>query len=74
MARAAFRRISAARWPWLNGAAPFRTMSIDKESTGLPEIDLHRRTTKVNFAVGAGIVVFFIIAGAVIVWFAMHHG
>jgi hypothetical protein len=53
---------------------PFRTMSIDKESTGMPEIDLHRRTTKVNFAVGAGIVVFFIIAAAVIVWFVMHHG
>jgi hypothetical protein len=49
-------------------------MSIDKESTGMPEIDLRRRTTKVNLAVGAGIVVFFIIAAGVIVWFAMHHG
>ena len=49
-------------------------MSIDKESSGMPEIDVHRRTTKVNFGIIGSVIVFFIIAGAVILWFAAHWG
>ncbi|HVU35459.1 MAG TPA: hypothetical protein VHE61_18620 [Opitutaceae bacterium] len=49
-------------------------MSIDKESTGMPEFDVHRRTTKVNVATIVAIVAFFIIAGAAILWYAQHHG
>lgn len=48
-------------------------MSIDKEGTGLPEIDLNRRTTKVNLATMGGVLLFFVLAGAVIIWFANHH-
>lgn len=49
-------------------------MSIDKESTGLPEIDVHRRTTKVNLAMAGGILLFFAVIAAIIGWFALHHG
>lgn len=45
-------------------------MSIDKESTGMPEVDLHRRTTKVNVAVAVGVIVFLVIAAVVILWLA----
>lgn len=48
-------------------------MSIDKEGTGVPEFDLHRRTTKVNLATMAGVLLFFIVVGAVIFWFASRH-
>jgi hypothetical protein len=50
------------------------TMSIDKESTGLPEIDVHRRTTKVNLATMVAVLVFLAIAAAAIIWFASRHG
>lgn len=49
-------------------------MSIDKESTGMPEIDLHRRTTKVNLAMIVGVVVFFVIVAGVILWFIRTPG
>ena len=49
-------------------------MSIDKESTGMPEIDVHRRTTKVNLGLIAGVIVFFIIVAAAILWYAQHRG
>ncbi len=48
-------------------------MSIDKEGTGMPEIDVHRRTTKVNLATIVGVLIFFVIAAAVIFWFAKSH-
>jgi hypothetical protein len=49
-------------------------MSIDKESSGVPQFDVHRRTTKVNLAMMGSVLVFFIIVAAVIVWFAAHRG
>lgn len=48
-------------------------MSIDKQSTGMPEIDVHRRTTKVNFATMIGVAVFLVIAAIVIIWLAQTH-
>lgn len=49
-------------------------MSIDKESTGMPEIDVHRRTTKVNLAIIVGVLAFFVVVAAVIIWFVQHPG
>ncbi len=40
----------------------------------MPEIDVHRRTTKVNFGIIGSLVLFFVIAGAAIIWFASHRG
>ena len=34
-------------------------MSIDKESNGLPQVDVKRRTTKVNFGIVIGVALFF---------------
>lgn len=34
-------------------------MSIDKEGSGLPSVDPHRRTTKVNLSVVLAVVLFF---------------
>jgi hypothetical protein len=48
-------------------------MAIDKEGSGMPEFDVHRRTTKVNLATMAAVVVFFAIAAAAIFWFATTH-
>jgi hypothetical protein len=48
-------------------------MSIDKESSGMPEVDLGRRTTKVNFGTIIGVAVFLVVAAAVIIWYASHH-
>ncbi len=49
-------------------------MSIDKESSGFPEINPHKRTTKVNFAIVIGIAVFFAAMAVVVWWFANHAG
>jgi hypothetical protein len=43
-------------------------MAIDKESTGLPEVDLSRRTTKVNLWIIVAVGVFFVAMGGVIIW------
>jgi hypothetical protein len=48
-------------------------MAIDKEGSGVPEFDVHRRTTKVNMATIAAVVMFFVIAAAAIFWFATTH-
>lgn len=48
-------------------------MSIDKESTGVPEFNVHRRTTKVNVGIVVGVVLFLLVAAAVIAWFALRH-
>jgi hypothetical protein len=45
-------------------------MAIDKESSGFPEVDFKRRTTKVNLWMIVGVAVFFIITGAMVFWFA----
>ena len=34
-------------------------MSIDKESSGFPEVNPHKRTTKVNFSIVVGVAIFF---------------
>jgi hypothetical protein len=39
-------------------------MSIDKESDGIPEVNVHRWTTKVNLWMIVAILAFFIVAGA----------
>lgn len=39
-------------------------MSIDKDSSGFPEVNVHRPTTKVNLLMIVAILVFFIVAGA----------
>jgi hypothetical protein len=44
-------------------------MSIEKDSTGLPEVNVHKRTTKVNLSMIVGIVIFFVAMGAVLWWF-----
>ncbi len=43
-------------------------MSIDKESNGLPEMDVRRRHTKVNLGLVGGVLLFFVVAGAVTLW------
>lgn len=48
-------------------------MSIDKDSNGLPEINVHRRTTKVNFSIVIGVALFFAITFAAVWWFAWSH-
>jgi hypothetical protein len=44
-------------------------MSIDKESTGFPETNVHKRTTKVNLAIMIGVALFFAITFSVVWWF-----
>lgn len=43
-------------------------MSIDKESDGVPEVNVHRRTTKVNLWMIVAILVFFAVAALAAVW------
>ena len=43
-------------------------MSIDKESSGFPEVNVHRRTTKVNLWMIAGIALFLAVAAATAFW------
>jgi len=45
-------------------------MSIDKNSDGVPEVDMGRRTSKVNLGVVIGVVLFLAAMGAVIFWFS----
>ena len=44
-------------------------MAIDKESSGFPEVDIRKRTTKVNLAVVIGVGVFLGAMVAVALWF-----
>jgi hypothetical protein len=50
---------------WVRGL-----MALDKESSGLPEVDFRRRTTRVNLWMIIGIGVFFAITAAVVMYFA----
>ena len=50
-----------------------RIMSIEKYSNGLPQVDPHRRTTKVNFSVVIGVLLFFGAMLAVAFWFASQR-
>ncbi len=38
-------------------------MSIDKESNGIPEVNVHRRTTRVNLWMIVAVLAFFIVGG-----------
>jgi hypothetical protein len=44
-------------------------MAIDKESSGLPEVDFARRTTKVNLWIIVAVAVFFAAMAGVMAWF-----
>ena len=44
-------------------------MSIEKESTGLPEVNVHKRTTKVNISIVIGVAIFFAAMAGVAWWF-----
>ena len=43
-------------------------MSIDKESSGFPEVNVHRPTTKVNLWMIADILMFLGVAAAAAFW------
>jgi hypothetical protein len=43
-------------------------MSIDKESSGVPEVNVHKRTTKVNLWMIAAILMFFVVMAGVAFW------
>jgi hypothetical protein len=45
-------------------------MAIDKESSGVPEVDFKRRTTKVNLWLIVGVGVFLLISSAFVYWYA----
>ncbi len=43
-------------------------MSIEKESDGLPEVNPHKPTTKVNFSIVFGVAIFFAAMAGVVWW------
>jgi hypothetical protein len=43
-------------------------MSIEKESSGLPEINVRKRTTKVNLSIVAGVALFLVAMLGVVLW------
>ena len=45
-------------------------MSIDKESSGVPEVNFGKKTTKVNVWMVGGILVFFLLMGGLLIYFA----
>ena len=45
-------------------------MAIDKESDGVPEVDLSRRTTKVNLWMIVAVALFFVVTGVAVYYFA----
>lgn len=49
-------------------------MSIDKDSNGVPEVNVHKRTTKVNLSVIVAVVVFFVIGGIAMWWWVSRQG
>jgi hypothetical protein len=54
--------------------AGLQGMSIDKDSDGVPEVDLSKRTTKVNLSVIVAVVVFFVIGGIAMWWWVTQRG
>jgi hypothetical protein len=44
-------------------------MSIEKESSGLPEMDVHKRTTKVNLSIVIGLLIFFAAMFGLVAWY-----
>jgi hypothetical protein len=47
-------------------------MSIDKNSTGFPEVNLHKKTTQVNVGMTLGIVLFLLGTAAVAFWTSLQ--
>lgn len=43
-------------------------MSLEKNSTGMPEVNVHKRTTQVNLSIIVGVVIFFAAMGGVVFW------
>ena len=60
--------IAAVRRERVGFATVFPGVSIDKESTGVPEVNVHRRTTKVNLGIIAGVTLFFVAMAGVVYW------
>lgn len=48
-------------------------MAIDKESSGLPEVDLARPTTKVNLGIIIAAGLFYILMFALVYYLAREH-
>lgn len=44
-------------------------MSFDKDST-LPLVNPHKRTTKVNFSIVIGVVIFLGVTAGVVIWYS----
>ena len=59
----------AAHWGVGLRSMAHPTMSIDKDSTGLPEMNVHRRTTQVNLSMVIGIALFFAFTFGLVWWF-----
>jgi hypothetical protein len=49
-------------------------MSIEKESTGRPEVDLGKRTTKVNLSVIVAVALFMALGAILMWWWLAHRG
>lgn len=45
-------------------------MSLEKNSTGMPEVNVHKRTTKVNLSIIVGVGIFFAGMAALVLWLA----
>jgi hypothetical protein len=43
-------------------------MSIDKHSSGLPDVNVHKRTTKVNLSIVIGVALFFAVTAGIVWW------
>jgi hypothetical protein len=48
-------------------------MSIDQESNGVPEVNVHRPATQVNLWMIGGILFFFVVMAAVAFWVSRHE-
>jgi len=48
-------------------------MSIEQESTGIPEVDVSKRTTKVNLGIIIGVLVFLAISVGVVLWLGANE-
>ena len=45
-----------------------RIMSIDKRSSGLPEVNIHKRTTQVNLSIVIAVAIFLAVTLGVVWW------
>ncbi len=48
-------------------------MSIEKESSGIPEVNVSKRTTKVNLGMIIGILIFLAISVGVVLWLSANE-